>query len=88
LKPGLDAQEARMDVRRQLYWRPLVVDAPILEQAWTIQDRFGLSWWDAVVVATAQAGECASLLTEDLQDGQEFDGVRVVNPFLHRPPRR
>jgi predicted nucleic acid-binding protein len=32
-------------------------------------------------VAAAQAGECGVLLTEDLQHGQAFDQVRIVNPF-------
>lgn len=46
-----------------------------------MQERHAVSWWDALIVAAAQASECSVLLTEDLQAGQVFDGVRVVNPF-------
>ena len=46
-----------------------------------IEERFHLSWRDALIVAAAQAAECPILLTEDLQHGQDFNGVRVVNPF-------
>jgi len=42
----------------------------------------GASIWDALVVRAAQRSGCAVLLSEDLQHGRSFDGVRVVNPFL------
>ena len=40
-----------------------------------------VSFWDALVLRAAKQGGCAVLLSEDLQDGREFDGVRIVNPF-------
>ncbi len=85
LEPGMKPEDARRDVRALLAWRPLAVGAPELEGAWVVQDRFGLSWWDALIVSAAQAAACRILLTEDLQDGQELGGVRVVNPFAHEP---
>jgi predicted nucleic acid-binding protein len=86
LKPGLPARAARDDVRALLTWYPVRPEGDILEGAWAIQDRFGLSWWDALVVSAALAVRCDMLLTEDLQDGQDFGGVRVVNPFANGPP--
>ncbi len=41
-----------------------------------------LSYWDALIVETAIEAEAAVLLTEDMQDGQQFGGMRVANPFL------
>jgi predicted nucleic acid-binding protein len=41
-----------------------------------------LSYWDALVLHCARKAGCRVLLTEDMQHGQEFDGVRIVNPFL------
>lgn len=41
-----------------------------------------LSFWDALIVRAAQVASCRTLYTEDLQHGQEFDGLRVVNPFV------
>jgi predicted nucleic acid-binding protein len=38
-----------------------------------------------LIVAAAQEQACRFLLTEDLQDGQMFSGVRVVDPFKHQP---
>ena len=41
----------------------------------------GMSFWDALVLRSAQQSGCGVLLTEDMQDAREMDGVRIVNPF-------
>jgi predicted nucleic acid-binding protein len=83
-QPGA-REEARSEVRDLLAWNPVVADAALLERGWKIQDRYRLSYWDALIVAAAKAASCRYLLTEDLQAGQELDGVEVVNPFLRDP---
>jgi predicted nucleic acid-binding protein len=85
LRPGLDRETARADVRALSAWQPLDLDGQVFEQAWRIQDRDKLGFWDALIVSAAQVGGCRYLLTEDLQDGQEIAGVRVVNPFRSLP---
>jgi len=77
--------EARAEVRDLLAWNPVIADAALLEQGWKIQDRYRLSYWDALIVAAAKASACHYLLTEDLHTGQKLDGVEVVNPFLSGP---
>lgn len=86
LDPGMDRESARRDVDHLMAWEPIVVAPAVLRRAWQAQDRYALSFWDALIVAAAQAARCALLLTEDLQAGQELDGVRVVDPFALRPP--
>jgi predicted nucleic acid-binding protein len=73
---------ARKDIRDLLAWSPVAPGSSVIEQAWTAQDRFGLSWWDALIVAAAQAADCRFLLSEDLQEGQVFGKLKVLNPFL------
>ena len=41
----------------------------------------GFSFWDALVVRSAKQAGCSVLLTEDMQETREIDGVRIVNPF-------
>ena len=41
----------------------------------------GFSFWDALVLRAAKQAGCAVLLSEDMQDAQEIDGVKIVNPF-------
>lgn len=85
LSPGIPQAEARDEVRDYAAWRPLPITADLLERAFDVESRFGLSWWDSLIVAAAQTLGCRRLLTEDLQDGMDFDGVVVVDPFAHRP---
>lgn len=40
-----------------------------------------LSYWDALLLASAEEAGCKALLTEDLADGSRFGGVEIVNPF-------
>jgi predicted nucleic acid-binding protein len=84
LKPAA-GDEAQAEVRDLLAWNPVVVDAGVIERGWKLQDRYRLSFWDALIVAAAKTAFCGFLLTEDLQEGQKLDGVEVVNPFLHGP---
>lgn len=85
LSPGLPPSEARRDVRELILWRPVLLEDALAEAAWSIEDRYRLSFWDALVVAAARRAGCERLLTEDLQGGQDFEGTIVVDPFLHEP---
>ena len=80
-------KETRDEIRDLLAWRPVATDEVVLELAWTIQDRYRLSYWDALIFAASKASACRYLLTEDLQAGQHFDGVEAVNPFLTVPEK-
>ena len=85
LQPGLRVSTAREDVKALLAWDPLPVNGQMIKGAWELQDRFKLSWWDALIVSAAQTAQCQYLLTEDLQEAQDLGGVRVINPFQHSP---
>jgi predicted nucleic acid-binding protein len=54
----------------------------LYQRALQLSRRFALSWYDSLIVAAALEGDCGILYTEDLQHGQTFDTLRVVNPFL------
>lgn len=54
---------------------------PIMRAAFETRDRFGISYWDAAIIEAAQALGCDVVLSEDLNDGQDYAGVRVENPF-------
>jgi len=42
----------------------------------------GFSFWDALVVQSARQSGCSTLLSEDMQNERQIDGVRIVNPFV------
>ena len=80
-----DPEAVREDIVSLGSWHPVGPDGEVLELAWKVQDRFGMSWWDALIVAAAIPSGCRWLLTEDLQDGQNIMGLTVVSPFEHAP---
>lgn len=43
--------------------------------------RFGISYWDAAIIEASRALGCTIVLSEDLDVGTDYDGVRVENPF-------
>ncbi len=77
----LRAAEAARAVRDLAALPLLPVGADIVIAAVARSQADVLSYWDALLVETARAGGCSELLTEDLQEGRDFDGLRVTNPF-------
>jgi predicted nucleic acid-binding protein len=76
---------ARVEIRDLLAWRPVAISGALFELGWKIQDRYSLSFWDAMIVAAAKESSCQYLLTEDLQSGQDLDGIIVLDPFTNDP---
>ncbi len=60
----------------------------VMRAALATSQRHRLSYWDAAIVEAARALGCAQLLSEDLADGQDFNGVAVVNPFRKKASGR
>lgn len=85
LDPPRAQDEARADVVSLLAWHPIATDIVVMDRAWAVQDRYGFSWWDALIVAAASISQCEYLLTEDLQHGQQLDRVTVLDPFQVDP---
>ena len=57
------------------------VTSGILMAALGSRQRFQMSYWDAAIIEAGRALGCEVILSEDLSDGQDYDGVRVTNPF-------
>lgn len=53
----------------------------LVQAAMAIRDRYELSYWDAAIIEAARLSGCDTVLSEDLADGQDYDGVIVLNPF-------
>jgi predicted nucleic acid-binding protein len=88
LKPGVKAEDAWDDVRALMSWEPQPIDGEVLERAREIERRYRTSWWDAAIVAAAQAQSCTVLLSEDFQNGMAFGPVTVRNPFAAKVEER
>ena len=68
-----------------LSWQVIVNTGESILEALEFEDRYQISFWDALVVQAAQASGAEVLYSEDLSDGQTYGAVRVVNPLARAP---
>jgi predicted nucleic acid-binding protein len=57
------------------------ISLAILDDALEVKARYQLSYWDSAIIAAAKTGVCSEILSEDMNDGQDYGGVKVMNPF-------
>ena len=77
----LSVEEAE-EVLNLLSILPVIdLDFRMVRHAIEIHRQHGIAYWDALIVAAAHRAECTQILTEDLNTGQVYEGVTVVNPF-------
>jgi predicted nucleic acid-binding protein len=81
LKPPLSSGDALKFLQEILPDKIVGLDFALFEQAVQFREQFRISYWDAAIVAAAKRLGATKLYSEDLTDGQNFDGVQVVNPF-------
>lgn len=77
-----DPETARQRVEDLGYWTVHSPTAADVVAAIQLQHSARLSFWDAMVLISAQRLECQTLWSEDLQPGQNIAGVTLVNPFV------
>ncbi len=75
-------QEARDLVVDYLCWEVIVNDGRSVTEAADLEGQHRISFWDALIVQAANASGATVLYSEDLNHGQRYGNVRVVNPFL------
>ncbi|HTL31609.1 MAG TPA: PIN domain-containing protein [Kofleriaceae bacterium] len=80
-KLAKSAERARWRVEAMARLEVVVIRPELVLAAIDLHRLHSLSLWDALVIASAAAGNCARLLTEDLQHGQTISGVLIENPF-------
>lgn len=79
---GHNPDALQRSVRRMFAFTCQFPTADSVLRALDIQKSHAISFWDASIVAAARELHCHTLYTEDLTHGQEYDGVKVINPFL------
>ena len=78
---AIDHQQAVLVIQSFRRFPVQDITSGIMLAALDTRQRFQLSYWDAAIIEASRALGCTQVLSEDLNDGQEYDGVRVVNPF-------
>jgi predicted nucleic acid-binding protein len=66
-------------------WRRFPVQdltVEVMVAAFETRRRFGISYWDAAIIEASRALGCEVVLSDDLDMGTDYAGVRVQNPFV------
>jgi predicted nucleic acid-binding protein len=80
-KLGLTRDAAEEATESLMELEVVATDARLVREGLRISRDHDISHWDGMIIAAAAASGCEVLLTEDLNDDQVIEGVRVVNPF-------
>jgi predicted nucleic acid-binding protein len=80
-KLGLEAKVARRKVELLAEFDVAAPDVDDVLAAIDLHRLHGFSFWDGLILRSAKQAGCSVLLTEDLQDTREIDGMRIINPF-------
>ncbi len=82
VKTILSEEVTKQIVQEYAQWRVFSQRVADICAAITVQQRDQLSFWDAMIVYSADVLGCTTLWSEDLNHGQKYLGVEVKNPFL------
>ena len=69
-----------IDYFRELLASDVTID--LVRRAVAVKEEYGIQFYDALIVATASKLNCQEIVSEDLNPGQTYCGMAVVNPFL------
>jgi predicted nucleic acid-binding protein len=81
----LDAKKIRKIVIELQEWEVFVNNGDSMLRALEIEEQYQVSFWDGLTINAAHSSGAEILYAEDLNHGQVFGGVRVVNPFRSGP---
>ena len=81
-KRALPRADARRVLGDYLSWAVIVNDGDSILEALDLEQRYQISFWDALIVQAANAAAAGTLYSEDLNHGQVYGAVAVVNPFV------
>lgn len=80
-KLGIDPAVVQRKMELYAGFETVIVRVDMIHDAIKLHRLEQLSFWDALILTAARGAGCRILLTEDLNDGQVVDGVRIENPF-------
>ena len=83
-KKALGITERNIDATLEVALHCLVIPITLelVVVATRIRRRYELTQWDATIIAAAKEAGCERVYSEDFNQGQTYDGIKVVNPFV------
>lgn len=82
-KLGIEPLQAKQILHSFENFEVIMVDIPIIKDAIDCSILNQISFWDALIIVTAESAKCDQVWTEDLSHGQVIHGVRIENILRH-----
>ena len=79
---GIPRLEIHQLVRDYTLWPVVENTLSLLQGGIAEQSRWQLSLWDSMILAAARASGASQLITEDFSHGQDYGGIKAINPFV------
>ena len=79
---GIPRLEIHQLVRDYTLWPVVDNTLSLLQGGIAEQSRWQLSLWDSMILAAARASGASQLITEDFSHGQDYGGIKAINPFV------
>ena len=83
IRRKVKASDARETILNYIEWDVVENDRALLLEGIRLREKWSLSFWEALIIAAAKRANAKELWSEDLNTGQIYEGVVVVNP-LHK----
>ena len=80
-RKGLGPKAARHTVEDYMHWRVVENTLSLFAGGLDEMDRWKVSLWDAMILAAARSASAKIIWSEDLSEGQDYDGIEIVNPL-------
>ena len=77
----LSVEEAEGVIRLFSIIPVIGIDISMVHRAISTHRRYEIDYWDSLIIAAAERAGCTHVFSEDLNSGQSYHGVTVVNPF-------
>lgn len=81
LPTPLTSEEAREFIDLIDILQVVDIDTKLVKRAIDTHLKYQISYWDGLIIAAAERGQCGTILSEDLNAGQLYNNIRVENPF-------
>ena len=82
IRKNMTAKNARDIIESYIKWNVIENDIWVLQEGMRLKEKLQLSIWDSFIIAAAKKVHVKYILSEDLSHNREYEGIRIINPFL------
>ena len=77
----LTSEEAREAINHLSLLNITQMDMKLVSRAIDAHQQYQTTYWDSLIIASAEQANCSLLLSEDFNSSQEYFGAIALNPF-------